>query len=623
MKISKLLQKTLIIQLILFAIIAITTSFVSGWNLRQNLLAEYINKGVVITKSIAYYSQPDAFEKPCDHLQNVIDQFRNVSGVSYIFVYDAKKQVVVHTFSDGISEAVLAVERKINDTKEIKEQVQHLQFTTLGEITEISYPALIQGGHIYVGMSHQTIEKRINFAITIQLLIIVLLFILIISITYFLIERLSKDLNKLIEGAEQVRARRFDTVINIKSKHEIGVLADTFNAMVTEIRNYAHHLQQSEERFRIITETINIPLIIVDECEGFILYANSPTAILFKTSMKELVEHKLVDLFVNKNEWENILDVFSDQGSLTSYETCFKSFDHQSLYVKLSLQLIILNNEQTLLIAVQDISDRKRAESFGSMAKQLEEKVTERTRELHDKNVTLTKLNQEKNELLGIVAHDLKNPLSAILGMSEDIETAFDEMRREEVIELAKKIQISSRQMFELITNLLDVNAIESGKINLSLRVLDILPIVEYLVTHYTEIAKLKNITVYFFCTQEKYVALTDPNIVRQTLDNVISNAVKYSPVNTSIYIQLVESNNIISCRVQDEGPGLGFADQQKLFGKFTRLTPRPTGKEHSTGLGLFIVKKLIDAVQGQVRCESTLGKGSIFTLEFPSAMID
>ncbi len=626
MKISKLLQKTLIIQLVLFAVVAITISLVSSWNLRQNLLAEYISKGVVITKSIANYKEQFSLNPPYTHLQNLIEQFSHLEGVSYVFVHDAAQQIIAHTFTNKMLDEILTEDIKVEAFAEFdgtQAKIRTLHLVTLGNITDISYPILTSeiGGQIHVGMSHNTIEKRIRHAIFIQIVVMGLLFIITIAITYFFIERLSGDLNILIEGAKQVKIKQFDTVIQVKSRHEIGILADTFNAMVTEIRDYANHLQQSEERFRIITETINIPLVIVDECEGFILYANSPTATLFKTTMKQLLAYKLTDFFVDISEWERILERFVYQGVVSGYETQFKAFNHDILHITLSLQLIIVHNEQAILIAIQDIADRKRAESFGSMAKSLEETVAERTRELHDKNTRLTQLNQEKNELLGIVAHDLKNPLSAILGMSEDIEASFDEIDKEELIELAKKIQISSRQMFELITNLLDVNAIESGRINLELKVLDILPIIEFLVAHYIEIAKIKNITLHFYHAQEQYISLTDPNIVRQTLDNVISNAVKYSPKDKNIYIQIVEVENKISCKIQDEGPGLSFADQQKLFSKFTRLTPRPTGKEHSTGLGLFIVKKLVSAINGNVSCESKLGKGSTFTIEFPSVI--
>ncbi len=255
----------------------------------------------------------------------------------------------------------------------------------------------------------------------------------------------------------------------------------------------------------------------------------------------------------------------------------------------------------------------------------LEEQVKQRTQELQEKNRELTllndqlvSLNQDKNEFLGIAAHDLKNPLSVILGWAEEIYTSFDDCEKEEIIDYANQIQRAAKQMSGLITNLLDVNAIESGKFNIVLQPVDILPILQNLVKLYTEQALSKQISISVQITDSEYIALIDKNTTHQVLDNLISNAVKYSPCNTHVNIRISREENVVSCDIQDEGPGLNAADQQKLFGKFTRLTPKPTGGEHSTGLGLFIVKKLVEAMKGRVRCYSELGKGTAFTVTFP-----
>ncbi|RKZ58503.1 MAG: hypothetical protein DRR08_16240 [Candidatus Parabeggiatoa sp. nov. 2] len=239
----------------------------------------------------------------------------------------------------------------------------------------------------------------------------------------------------------------------------------------------------------------------------------------------------------------------------------------------------------------------------------LEKKVAERTHEL-----------QEKNQFLGIAVHDLKNPLSAIQGFAEMVQSDFDEMPKEEIIEVTERILASSRQMFELISNLLEVNAIESGKINLSLKTIDILPTLQWLVNHYSERAKAKDITLQFLCPEKQYMAYANENTTRQIFDNLISNAVKYSPYGKCIYVRISQDDKHVRCEIQDEGLGLSDEDKQKLFGQFTRLTPKPTGGEHSTGLGLFIVKKLVESQQGKVWCESVLGQGATFTVQIPVA---
>jgi two-component system, sensor histidine kinase and response regulator len=105
---------------------------------------------------------------------------------------------------------------------------------------------------------------------------------------------------------------------------------------------------------------------------------------------------------------------------------------------------------------------------------------------------------------------------------------------------------------------------------------------------------------------------------LHQILDNLLSNGLKYSPMGKNLYLRLIKTEQVIRCEIQDEGPGLSLEDQQKLFSKFTRLTPKPTQGEHSTGLGLYIVKKLVEAMKGKVWCETELGRGATFIIEFP-----
>jgi signal transduction histidine kinase len=223
---------------------------------------------------------------------------------------------------------------------------------------------------------------------------------------------------------------------------------------------------------------------------------------------------------------------------------------------------------------------------------------------------------QQKNEFLSIAVHDLKNPLSAIQAFSEMIKTDFADTP-EEVIEMADMIAMSSQQMFELVKNILDVNAIESRKMDISLNVFDILPTLQWVINQYIKRAKVKHISLHCYYQKQAYHALCNKDLLGQVFDNLISNAIKYSPIGKAINIRLKQDDSgYVRCEIQDEGPGLSLADQEKLFGQFTRLTPKPTGGEDSTGLGLFIVKKLVESQQGKVWCESQKGLGATFIVQ-------
>ena len=132
--------------------------------------------------------------------------------------------------------------------------------------------------------------------------------------------------------------------------------------------------------------------------------------------------------------------------------------------------------------------------------------------------------------------------------------------------------------------------------------------------------ATAKQQTIHFESETTPIVVQVDSGVMVQVLENLVSNAVKYSPPGKEIFVRLKQHPQGARVEVQDQGPGLSAEDQKKLFGKFARLSAKPTGGEHSTGLGLSIVKKMVEAMSGRVWCESQLGQGATFIVEFPAA---
>lgn len=273
--------------------------------------------------------------------------------------------------------------------------------------------------------------------------------------------------------------------------------------------------------------------------------------------------------------------------------------------------------------------------------------------QLEQQNHELIALNQEKNEFLGIAAHDLKNPLNNISDLARIIEQEAETMPLGEVREFAKLIRESSAKMFELVRNLLDVNAIEQGGIKATPEIFDIVPVVNTVIETYTQRAAAKGISFNFSYDTDEIYTSADKRLSEQVLENLISNAVKYSPHGKNVFVRLKKSHSsfvvghsadnnsaqqmtnppmtndqvindqvtnkrFVRIEIADEGPGISQDDMKKLFGKFARLTAQPTGGEHSTGLGLSIVKKLIEAMHGNVWCESVLGAGATFIVELP-----
>ncbi|OHX65246.1 hybrid sensor histidine kinase/response regulator [Flammeovirga pacifica] len=261
------------------------------------------------------------------------------------------------------------------------------------------------------------------------------------------------------------------------------------------------------------------------------------------------------------------------------------------------------------------VENRRLFSSLQEANEHLEEKVKKRTKALQRQNEELIELDGEKNHLIGIVAHDLKSPLSQIDGLIElmkfDMETFSSEQK--EYVDL---IQLSIKKQEELISQILDLNALDSKASNLNLKVHDLSSLVKDAAERFELTAEKKKIKLEV-SVEENQFAKVDETYFGQILQNLISNAVKFSEEDKKIYISIQPDEDSYQVHVKDEGPGLNENDKKKLFGRFQKLSARPTGGEHSTGLGLSIVKKMVEDMEGKVWCESEVDKGADFIVSF------
>ncbi|MCS6808148.1 MAG: hybrid sensor histidine kinase/response regulator [Bacteroidota bacterium] len=272
-------------------------------------------------------------------------------------------------------------------------------------------------------------------------------------------------------------------------------------------------------------------------------------------------------------------------------------------------------NDEELKMIIDGASALFRAEErYRQLLATLEDKVKERT-------ARLMELNAEKNEFLGIVAHDLKNPLANIRMFAELIHRDGETLSKEEVKEYTGDILAEADRMFTLITNLLDVNKIERG-FKVHPVELDIAGIVQAVVENYRQRAEQKRLHLHFEQSSPNTLVMADEVATMQIVENLISNAVKYSPngKDKNIWVRVLQAQKAVRVEVQDEGPGLSAEDKEKLFKHFARLSAQPTGGEHSTGLGLSIVKKMVEAMNGKIWVESEQGKGATFIVELLAA---
>ena len=240
-------------------------------------------------------------------------------------------------------------------------------------------------------------------------------------------------------------------------------------------------------------------------------------------------------------------------------------------------------------------------------------------------NTRLQELDRERAEFLGIAAHDLRSPLNTVVGYAQLV-GRYDPDATPEQREHMEAILRASGHMLDLLNRLLSVRAIEEGRLELEIGPLDLRAAAQAVYAQYRTKAAQKDIQLVFEAMGGAApTVLADAQSFGQIVDNLLSNAIKFSPRDRSVAVRvLAEADGAAATvEVQDAGPGLSEEDQRELYGKFARLSARPTGGETSNGLGLSIVKRLAEAMGGRLECRSRLGEGATFSLSLPTAPSD
>ena len=243
--------------------------------------------------------------------------------------------------------------------------------------------------------------------------------------------------------------------------------------------------------------------------------------------------------------------------------------------------------------------------------------LEQQTQQLQKNNDDLKMMNHEKDEFIGITAHDLKSPLNAIIGFAELIQ--FDEGADESSRQYAVQIVNSSLKMVDHINNLMDAEEAGSDFV-LELQPFDIRTSILRTIQDFKFQAQIKDITLNPVLPDHPVMTLGNDKWMVDIIGNLVSNAIKYSHRHKTVELHLTNRDQKVRLTVTDQGPGLTKADLPKLFKKYSLASTKPTAGETSNGLGLYIVKKMTERMGGIAWCESKPGEGSQFSVEFSAA---
>lgn len=254
---------------------------------------------------------------------------------------------------------------------------------------------------------------------------------------------------------------------------------------------------------------------------------------------------------------------------------------------------------------------------YNELARLNNELVTAQ-RELIKRNIELERLHELKNEFIGMAAHDLRNPLQAIQGYSEMLlNKHFGELNAEQQ-QFISVIRRNSDFMVKLITDLLYISKIDAGKLKLEPAETDLIELLRKNIELNRLLLERKQIRLLFSAADDLPTVMVDPAKIEQVLNNLLSNAGKFSAPNTTIEVRVEKSDTEIVVSVKDEGQGIPADEISRLFIPFEHLSVKSTGGEQSTGLGLAIVKRVVEGHKGRIWVQSEVGVGSTFSFSLP-----
>ncbi len=242
--------------------------------------------------------------------------------------------------------------------------------------------------------------------------------------------------------------------------------------------------------------------------------------------------------------------------------------------------------------------------------------IRRKNRMLLEQNHKLKLLDEEKNNIISIVSHDLKSPLNKIFALVSLMSMAKENLDDDQK-EYLGKINHVIKDGLELIRNLLDIRALESGGIELNLSEVKAKELTKSVVRSFQSPAAHKMILVHFK-EEEEFRLITDRQYLTRIIENLMSNALKFSPKETIVSVSLKKADGHYLLEIKDQGPGLIEEELPLLFHKFQVLSARPTGGESSSGLGLSITKSLVEGLGGDISYAPANGNGAIFSVALP-----
>lgn len=385
---------------------------------------------------------------------------------------------------------------------------------------------------------------------------------------------------------------------------------------ITARKKAEQALKESQTKLQAIID-FSPALISIKDLSGNVILANKSFAVLDAPPLNEFIGKNVFDLFpkeVAQKLWDNDLAALRNNAPIRSEEVVKHKDGNWHTYWTVKFPLYLESGRTFGVCAISDdITERKKAEELiQQYAHELENRVAERTMELIHANHT-------KDEFLANMSHELRTPLTGILGVAEVLLAEYQGPLTEKQARSVEMINSSGQHLLGLINDILDVSKIEAGKFELKPEIISINDLCLASLVFVKQMAAKKSISVEFSPITDQNGIYADPKRLKQILVNLLTNAVKFTPENGTVCLNVLEANHEVSFSVIDSGIGISPENLKKLFHPFVQLDSSLSRQYEGTGLGLILVKRLVELHGGQINVESEVGKGSCFQFSIPN----